>query len=208
MPRSARIVVPGVPHHVTQRGNRRQRIFFSAKDAFTYLAFLDTYAKQHELAVNAYCLMPNHVHLIVTPIDEQSLSSVFGRVHQSYAQYVNLTYQLTGHLWQGRFHSTPLEESHLWAAVRYVERNPVRCLIATSPQHYRWSSAAAHCGVHKDALLTPLPQFNLDPVKWAEWITAADDERLLKRIRLSTATGQPLGSAAFVNRCRRNSTHL
>ena len=179
-------------------------MFFSAKDAHTYLGFLDTHAKQYELAVNAYCLMPNHVHLIVTPIDELSLSVVLGRVHQAYAQYVNLTYKLTGHLWQGRFHSSPLEESHLWAAMRYVERNPVRCSIATSPQNYKWSSAAAHCGIRKDPLLTALPQFNLSEAEWANWIAAADDDKLLKRIRLSTATGYPLGSPAFIDRCRRH----
>ncbi len=177
-------------------------MFFSAKDALTYLGYLDTQAKQHDLAINAYCLMPNHVHLIVTPIDEQSLAVALGRVHQSYAQYVQLTYQLSGHLWQGRFNSSPLEESHLWAAVKYVERNPVRCSMAALPQAYRWSSAAAHCGLHDDPLLTPLPQFNLNHREWTEWLAVADDEDLLKRIRLSTNTGQPLGSPAFISRCR------
>jgi len=205
MRRSARIVVPGVAHHVTQRGNRRQQVFFSAKDCLVYLDLMRLYLDPKELRLHAYCLMPNHVHLIVTPVQEESLSITLGPVHQSYAQHINRSYCFEGRLWQGRFFSCPLEEPHLWAAMRYVERNPVRAGLATIVQQYRWSSAVSHCLTQNDPLLRPLEQIELKPAEWADWVSADDDERMLKRIRISTMTGQPLGSPDFIKRCQKTS---
>ena len=126
MPRMARVVIPGCPHHLTQRGNRREDVFFTAADRQRYLELLAEYAEKHGLAVQAYCLMTNHVHLVVVPRAEASLGAALKPVHMRYAQHVNWTQHIGGRLWQGRFFSCPLDEEHLWAAVRYVECNPVR----------------------------------------------------------------------------------
>ena len=126
MPRIPRVVVPGVPHHVVQRGNRREDVFFLAADRLRHMDLLRVYSNRHGLAVVAYCLMSNHVHLVVTPRDAQTLCRTLKPVHLRYAQHVNWTHRLCGRLWQGRFFSYPLDESHFWAAIPCVERNPVR----------------------------------------------------------------------------------
>ncbi|HUU58732.1 MAG TPA: transposase, partial [Phycisphaerae bacterium] len=116
MPRIARVIVPGCAHHVTQRGNRREDVFFTDVDRRRYLELLGEYAAEYRLAVQAYCLMSNHVHLVVVPFDSPSLSGALKPLHLRYAQHVNRTRGLTGRLWQGRFFSCPLDEEHLWAA--------------------------------------------------------------------------------------------
>ena len=124
MSRVARVVVPGFPHHVTQRGNRRADVFETDGDREAYLRFLKQYADRHGLAVWAYCLMTNHIHLVVVPVREESLGLALRDTHTVYAMHFNTRTKLSGHVWQGRFHSCPLDESHMWASVRYVERNP------------------------------------------------------------------------------------
>lgn len=126
MPRIARATVPGTPHHITQRGNNREIIFFDDKDRRRYLKWLKEYTNRHRLEVWAYCLMNNHIHLIVVPEREESLGNALRDTHMRYAQYINRRYRRSGHLWQGRFFSCALDSAHLLAAVRYVERNPVR----------------------------------------------------------------------------------
>ena len=126
MPRVARIVIPGVPHHATQRGNNRQDVFFVDDDYRVYLALLRGLAEQSGLEVHAYCLMTNHVHLVATPQTETALAAAIGRTHFRYTQYVNRLHGRSGHLWQGRFCSTALDDDHFWWVMRYVERNPVR----------------------------------------------------------------------------------
>lgn len=133
MSRIARIVVPGFAHHVTQRGNRRADVFETDDDRHAYLRFLKQYADKHGLAVWAFCLMTNHVHLVVVPEREDSLAKALRDAHTVYAMRFNTRTRLSGHVWQGRFYSCPMDESHLWAAVRYVERNPVRA--GTVPGH-------------------------------------------------------------------------
>ena len=154
MSRVARVVVPGFPHHVTQRGNRGADVFEVDDDRRAYLRFLKQYADRHGLAVWAYCLMTNHIHLVVVPEREDSLGPALRDAHTVYALYFNTRTELSGHVWQGRFHSCPMDESHLWAAVRYVERNPVRAGLAERAEKYPWSSAAAHCRLRHDALLS------------------------------------------------------
>ena len=157
MPRVARIVVPGVPHHVTQRGNNRQTVFFSDDDRRFYLALLKENSERFRLPVWAYCLMPNHVHIVATPADEDSLAKGIGRTNFRYARHINRLRRRCGHLWQNRFYSCALEEVHLWWAVRYVERNPVRAGLVRLPWRYGWSSASAHLGGADASGLLNLP---------------------------------------------------
>ncbi|HSW45266.1 MAG TPA: transposase [Phycisphaerae bacterium] len=146
MPRVARIVVPGMPHHITQRGNNRQDVFFVDDDRRMYLQLLKAQAEIHGLAVLGYCLMTNHVHLIGVPRYEQSLAKAVGRTHFLYSQYINRFHKRSGHLWQNRFFSCALDEVHLLRGLAYVERNPVRAKRVRVAWQYEWSSASAHAG--------------------------------------------------------------
>ena len=153
MPRLSRTVFAGVPHHVTQRGNRRETVFFTDEDRYAYLDALREYCRKHRVEVLAYCLMSNHIHLIAVPERDDGLERVLRPLHMRHAQRVNRNRGWKGHLWQGRFFSSPLDEQYLWAAIRYVERNPVRAKMVRKAENYAWSSAAGHCGLRKDTLL-------------------------------------------------------
>ena len=199
MARLARIVIPGVPHHVTQRGNRRMVVFDDDFDRQLYLSLFQRYRQVHGLDVWAYCLMSNHVHWIVVPRHENSLACCFRDTHTAYAAAVNKRRSENGHLWQGRFFSCPLDESHVWSAVRYVERNPVRARMISRAEDHRWSSAPAHCGLCKDDLLSsefPPPGVLND---WSSWLKAEDDLQVAA-IRRNTHTGRPCGGQVFVER--------
>jgi putative transposase len=198
MPRIARVVVPGSPLHVTQRGNRREDVFFSDDDRQRYLQLLLEYSMKHKLETLAYCLMTNHVHLVCVPTREESLSLVLKPVNMRYAQHVNWRFGISGRLWQGRFYSCVLDDEHLWAAIRYVERNPVRARMVRKAENYPWSSAAAHCGLREDPVLSPLPKGGLPESEWAAWLTEKDDETMLARLRLNTRTGRPAAGKRFV----------
>src|SRR3990170_4525 len=154
MPRLARAVCAQVPHHLTQRGNRRENVFFTDADRQTYLTWLQEYAGKHAIDILAYCLLSNHVHLVAVPATEDGLQNVLKPLHMRYAQRINRAWGWKGHVWQGRFFSSPLDEAYLWAAIRYVERNPVRAKMVRKAENYRWSSAAAHCGLKPDPVLT------------------------------------------------------
>jgi putative transposase len=196
----ARIVIPDLPHHITQRGNRRQDVFIDDQDRRRYLLLLLEYAQRHALEVWAYCLMTNHVHFVAVPRAADSLAATFKPVDMRYTQHVNRRLHETGRLWQGRYYSCPLDDEHLWEAVRYVERNPVRAGLVTRAERYPWSSAAAHVGRRKD----PLVQGNLEGRgvvdDWSAWLSLGDDQETLKRLRQRTRTGRPAGDAAFVAR--------
>jgi putative transposase len=201
MPRIARVVVPGFAHHVTQRGNRRENVFFSDGDRQRYLQLLLEYSQKHGLTTLAYCLMTNHVHLVCVPAKAESLSEVFSPVNLRYAQHVNRTQKIDGRLWQGRFFSCAMDDPHLWTAIRYVERNPVRAGLAQRAERYPWSSAAAHCGLRVDPMLSPLPPgLAVTPAGWAEWLAQEEDAEGLSRLRTSTQTGRPAGDEAFVKK--------
>jgi len=198
MSRVARIVVPGYPHHVTQRGNRHGDVFDSDADREAYLRFLQEYSERHRLAVWAYCLMTNHIHLVVVPEREESLGLALHDAHTAYGMYFNTRTHLSGHIWQGRFHSCPMDESHLWAAVRYVERNPVRAGLVERAEEYQWSSAAAHCGLRQDALLANgFPSAGVID-NWRDWLSGREEGAIVDTIRQKTHTGRPCGSPAFV----------
>ena len=205
MSRVARVVAAGFPHHVTQRGNRRCDVFETDGDREAYLRFLKKYCDRRGLSIWAYCLMTNHIHLVAVPREESSLGEALRDAHTVYALYFNSRTQLSGHLWQGRFFSCPLDESHFWAAVRYVELNPVRAELAERAEEYPWSSAAAHCGFRDDAVLTedfPPPGVIGD---WSEWLyePREDDDLRCDALRRHTRTGRPCGSSKFVDQLER-----
>ena len=143
MPRIARLVIPHAPHHVTQRGNRREPVFFEEGDLVRYLAFLKEGATKARTAIWAYCLMPNHVHLIVVPSHADGLRDMFADAHRRYTNFINWRHKWTGHLWQGRFGSFVMDDEHLVAALRYVAQNPVRAGLVKSPEEWPYSSAGA-----------------------------------------------------------------
>jgi putative transposase len=198
MARLARVVVPGVAHHVTQRGNRRQQTFFQEEDYSAYLALLGEWCGRCGVQVWAYCLMPNHVHLIVVPESEDGLRRGLGEAHRRYTRRINFREGWRGHLWQGRFASFALDECYLRRAARYVELNPVRAKLCRVPWRWRWSSAAAHVGGGADGLVHVAPL--LERVKnWREYLLEpleAQEELW----RLHERTGRPLGEPAFLDR--------
>jgi len=198
MPRIARIVVPDVPYHVTQRGNRQGDVFWNDEDRRVYLGLLQQYAEAHGLAIQAYCLMTNHVHLVVVPSTEQALAGALKPVHLRYTQHVNRAQGLTGRLWQGRFFSCALDEPHFWAAVRYVEQNPVRAGLVERAQDYPWSSAAAHCGIRPDPLVPDAAARAATIGDWPAWLREDEDDTLANTLRCHTRTGHPLGDEAFL----------
>ena len=199
MARLARVVAARVPHHVTQRGNRRQPVFFSAADYATYLTLLAEGCAAADVAVWAYCLMPNHVHLILVPSDTEGLRAALGETHRRYTRHVNLRKGWRGYLWQGRFASCPMDEAHLLGAARYVELNPVRAKLVRRAGDWRWSSARAHLGGKDDRLVTARPLLDLVP-DWEDFLRGGlrEDER--EAIRAGERTGRPLGSPAFLKR--------
>jgi len=202
MPRVARIVVPGVPHHVTQRGNNRQEVFFVDDDRRFYLELLARQAQRFGLDVLGYCLMSNHVHLIAVPQREESLAKAIGRTHFLYTQYLHRLHGRSGHLWQNRFYSCALDEAHCWAALCYTERNPVRARMVRKAWRYRWSSAAAHCGSGKGNGLLDLGLWRSawTAEQWREKLSRPEDGEAVSGVRASTHTGRPLGSDAFLSK--------
>jgi len=202
MARMARLVVPGVPHHVTQRGNRRQDIFFGPDDYRVYLDLLGENCAKGGLDIWAYCLMPNHVHLVGVPRTADSLRAAVAETHRRYTRHVNLREDWHGHLWQERFHSFAMDEAYLYHAVRYVELNPVRAGLVKRVGDWRWSSARARLTGKTDALLAPAPplaQFG----DWQAYLRGGMEEETLARLRTNSRTGRPLGSAKFVTKLER-----
>ena len=197
MPRMARLVVPGLPHHIVQRGSRRQRTFFSDADYLAYLNLVRDNLADAGVSVWAYCLMPNHVHLVAVPERETSLAAWLRVVHHRHARRVNAAQGWTGHLWQERFHSCVLDEAHLLAAVRYVELNPVRAGMCDRPEAWRWSSARAHLSGKSDRVVDVRPM--LERIRdWRRYLGADDQPRAVSRLRSHSRSGRPAGSAEFV----------
>jgi putative transposase len=202
MARLARIVVPDVAHHVTQRGNRRQRVFFTDDDYQAYKELVADACAHEGVRCAAWCLMPNHVHLILIPPSPESLRAALGEAHRRYSRRINFAHGWTGYLWQGRFASYPMDEAHLLTAVRYVELNPVKAKLVGKAEDWRWSSADAHihgkadgftdltalAGVHRNwraMLRHGLEAGDLPPEAEAE-------------IEAHQRTGRPWGDEAFI----------
>ncbi len=199
MARFPRLVVPGYPHHVTQRGNRKQRTFFRATDYRRYIALVASALPNAEIEILAYCLMPNHVHFVLVPHREDSLVRLFKEAHRRYTREINLRMQWQGHLWQERFHSSVMDEIHFLAAVRYVELNPVKAGLCDAPAAWPWSSASAHLHRTHDPLINSSPVLRLVS-NWSAFLKAPDTENRNQRIKNHTSTGRPLGNEAFVEK--------
>jgi putative transposase len=195
MPRAARFVVPGLPHHVTQRGNRQQPIFFSDADRTRYLEMLAEGCGRHGTRCLAWCLMDNHVHLILTPSSFDGLRATIASTHTRYAQRINYGQGVGGHLFQGRFASYPMDDAHLMVAVRYVENNPVKAGLCRTAEELRWSSARAHVTGVEDGL-TDVVAIGQHVRNWraylADGLEAADRDEAIEAALLS---GRPLGNA-------------
>jgi putative transposase len=188
-------------YHVTQRGTNHQRVFFSASDRAAYLRLLQRNLAPAETRVLAWCLMTNHVHLVLVPGREDSLEILLRRLHGRYAQMVNARRLRSGHLWQNRFFSCPLSADHLRRVLAYVERNPVRAGLAAEAEQYEWSSAAIHLGVVRDRWQLAdgegwRQQGGVEG--WRTLLAAPEDGADLRLLRRCTYAGRPFGDDAFV----------
>ncbi len=191
MARIARVVIPGLPHHVTQRGNRRQPVFFDEADYRLYRSLIASAARAAKAEVWAYCLMPNHVHLIVTPSDPDGLRKTFADAHRRYTGTINARFQWTGHLFQGRFGAVAMDEAHLWAAIRYVSLNPVAAGLVQRAEDWPWSSARAHLAGRDDDLVIVAPVLRrIDD--FTAFLAAAGYEAATARLTRAPTIGRPL----------------
>lgn len=201
MPRIARIIAPGYPHHVTQRGNNRSTTFFDDEDRQTYLQLLSKYAGKFSLQIWAYCLMDNHVHLLVVPEKEESLARGVGLTNQIYTQYLNRKRKQSGRIWQNRFFSCIVEnDKYLWTVARYIENNPLKAGLANCAEDYRWSSAKAHITGAIDELLYEPYWMEPEEIKnYADFILQSneDAENILRK---ANRTGRPFGSESFIDK--------
>jgi putative transposase len=198
MARLPRLIIPGIPYHVTQRGNRRAQTFFEDADYALYGDLLAQSAGKAGAEIWAYCLMPNHVHIIIVPSDEDGLRRTFADTHRRYTGYINARHRWTGHLWQGRFGAVAMDEAHLAAAVRYVSLNPVRARLVTGAQDWRWSSVAAHLAEQDDALVRVAPVLERYG-RFAEFLgDPVADEAAWRALRMSETSGRPIGDTAWI----------
>ncbi|HUW61998.1 MAG TPA: transposase [Candidatus Bathyarchaeia archaeon] len=211
MARLARIVVPGASHHVTQRANNQQDVFFVADDRRVYLEFLREQGARFGFRIDGYCLMTNHIHLIGVPAREDSLAKAVGRTHFLYTQYVNRMHGRTGRLWQNRFYSCAMDQAHAYRALCYVELNPVRAGMAKHAWEYARSSAPLHCdaaalhGSRADVGATLLNltawRAQMPPRQWRDTLKEiARDKPAQEAIRRNTYTGRPLGADRFLSK--------
>lgn len=198
MARMPRLVVPGHPHHVTQRGVRRMRTFFCDDDYQMYIDLIAEGIKVSACSIWAYCLMPNHVHLVVVPEHKDSLAQLFRYAHLRYTRAINDQKECQGHLWQERFHSFVMDEHYLAATVRYVELNPVRAELCSIPEEWPWSSVHAHLARRDDKIVTVRPMLNRIS-DWPAYLSRSGKAGTEDSIRQHTGTGRPLGSNSFLD---------
>jgi putative transposase len=199
MAKFARIVIPGCPHHIIKRGNRRQVVFFSDIDKKSYLTILKRVTAKVGISIWTYCLMDNHVHLIAVPKREDSLAKGIGRAARDYSLLINIRNDWEGHLWQHRFDSYPLGDTHVYNAVRYIERNPVRAKIVEYAEDYYWSSARSHVFGEKDDLLSDFYLLSQIP-DWAAYLRKETSESDKKVFKSHARTGRPLGDDKFIEK--------
>ncbi len=198
MARMARAVAPGFPHHITQRGNRRQQTFFSDQDFKAYLALMAEWCLNYKVDIWAYCLMPNHIHLIAVPETKDGLNLAVGEAHRRYTRMINFREGWRGHLWQGRFASFIMEESYLLACTRYIEYNPVRAGLVKHPEGWKWSSAGAHMNEKDDLLVKTRPLLEIVNTPWGDFLSSDIKESEIELFRKHERNGRPLGKTTFV----------
>ncbi|MBW2100842.1 MAG: transposase [Deltaproteobacteria bacterium] len=200
MARIARAVAPGIPHHVTQRGNRGQQTFFNDEDYQSYLELMSEWCMKFQVETWAYCLMPNHIHLIVVPETKDGLTPAIGEAHRRYTRRINFREGWRGHLWQGRFSSFIMEEEYLLACTRYVELNPVRSGLVKKPEDWPWSSAGAHMKGKDDILVKTKPLQKIVNKPWEKFLAFDVQEQEIELFRKHERTGRPLGSDSFIEK--------
>lgn len=201
MPRKPRIVVPGVPHHITQRGTRRLQTFFQPADYALYIDLVAEGCQAAGVEVLAYCLMPNHVHFVVVPGTTDALARGLAGAHQRYSWVLNRRHGWQGYLWQRRFYSCPMDEAHAIACVRYVELNPLRARLVKAPEDWPWSSARGRVSGLGDKLTTALRPAFLERVgDWREFLADDAGDEQLEALRASLQSGRPLGDEPFIRR--------
>lgn len=200
MPRIARIIAAGYPHHITQRGNNRAAVFFDDEDRQMYLKLLSGYTQRYNISIWAYCLMDNHIHLLAVPETDTALSRGIGLTNLTYTQYLNRKLKQSGRIWQNRFFSCVVEnDQYLWSVARYIERNPLKVALAASAELYRWSSAKAHITGANDPLLDATPWLSPEERHaYAEFVRD-EDEETDDAIRRATRTGRPYGRDQFID---------
>ncbi|MFB3884221.1 MAG: transposase [Thermodesulfobacteriota bacterium] len=199
MSRIARIIGAGYPHHIVQRGNNREKVFFDPGDYQRYLSFVSRYSEEKEAAILAYCLMPNHIHLLVRPSDEENLAKMMQGITLCYSKYFNGENGRTGRLWECRYHSTVIDgERYLWAVSKYIENNPVRAGMVKKPEDYLYSSAKNHLLGIEDPLLKD-PLFDSSQLKeYRSFMKLEEGKGILEEIRKQTRSGRPLGDEGFL----------
>lgn len=198
MARMPRVMFEEAAFHVTHRGNHKKIVFDDDRDRFLYLNLLRRYATKFEMLIWGYCLMSNHVHLLVVGRSRSSIPRAIGNAHREYSRQKNLKRDVTGHLWANRFFSTVLDEPHLWAAIRYVELNPVRAGTVDEATAFEWSSARAHAGMVDNELLDAKRPFPGPIGDWGQWLANGIEDETLNRIRENTSSGEPTGDDDFV----------
>jgi putative transposase len=199
MARIARVIAEGYPHYITQHGNRRLQTFFNDGDYQEYLRLMAEWLTKRDVTVWAYCLLPNHVHLLAVPNVADGLRRGIGEAHRRYSRLINLREGWRGHLWQGRFSSFVLDRNHLLAAARYIERNPVAAGLVKKPWDYRWSSARAHVGGQDDILVRVKPLLKMVD-DWRDFIRQQTTQESIRAFQRHGRTGRPLGDKAFVEK--------
>lgn len=195
MPRIARAVAAGFPHHVIHRGNNKEAVFSDEEDRRRYMTLLAKYSTKWESPILSYCLMTNHVHLLSKPQENESLYKMMQGVTLCFTQHINRKYNRTGRLWESRYHSCIVDsEQYLWAVARYIEQNPVRAMIAINPEDYPYSSARAHFGLVKNELINDELFPESQRKDYIAFVRGEIEEEQLKEIRTSIRTGRPLTS--------------
>ena len=200
MARTARIVVPEVPHHVTQRGVRSMSIFNTDRDRITYMTILSKMGKKYGIRICCWCLMENHIHLVAVPETRDSLARAIGIAHHTYTQMFNKTMGLKGHLFGERFYSAPMDWKHCQAVVRYIHRNPVRACLVERVEEYKWSSARYFLRkIYRDPLVNDDRLLNLTK-NWDDVFASGMDIEELNQVRKTTLSGRPFGDESFITR--------
>ena len=202
MPRIARVVVEGIPHHVIQRGNRNQQVFFSDEDRRTYLEILKIQMDLHRIQIWAWCLMDTHVHFVAVPSQREGFHRAFAETHRLYSRRINFREGWRGYLFQGRFLSFPMDEKHLYASVRYVENNPVRAGITPKAEDFPWSSARAHVLGAPDPILSRC-YLEQEMEDWGGFLRSGTQDDDIKEMDHHARTGRPLGDVSFIDNLER-----
>lgn len=204
MPRIARAVAAGFPHHIIQRGNNKEKVFFEEEDRQKYLELLKKYSDKWECPILAYCLMNNHVHLLARPKCEESLYKMMQGITLCYTQHINRKYERTGRLWESRYHSCIVDREHyLWAAARYIEQNPKRAKMVKKEEEYPYSSAKAHIEGKWDDILGEELFNDKQRKDYIAFIRESITEDEMQRLKSATRTGRPFGDEGFIKKMER-----